>query len=175
MIGEIRDGETATIAVQAALTGHMVLSTLHTNDAAGAVARLIHMGVEPFLIASSLILSQAQRIYRKLCPACRRRREVPWDVLEQHGIDGEQFREARLYAPVGCLHCLHIGFSGREAVMEILEVDDNIRDMILRGVSSGEIRRASQQAGMLTLRDAGLRKACRGSTSIEEIVRVTSG
>lgn len=174
MIGEIRDHETATIAVQAALTGHLVLSTLHTNDAAGAVARLVHMGVEPFLIASSLALSQAQRIYRRLCPACKRQREIPWDVLQQNSIDCDLFRSVKLYKPYGCLHCNHIGYSGREAAMEILEVDDEIRGQILSGATAAKIRETAVGKGMLTLREAGLRRVRKGITSIEEILRVTT-
>jgi type IV pilus assembly protein PilB len=174
MVGEIRDKETAGIAVQAALTGHMVLSTLHTNDASGAVARLIHMGVEAFLISSALIMAQAQRIYRKLCRACKRRREVPWDVLQLHGIDVDVLKDGRLYAPTGCLHCGQIGYAGRDAVMEILEIDDGIRELILREATAAHIRDAAVAKGMRTLRGAGLQRVCKGITSIEEILRVTS-
>ncbi|MBL7115031.1 MAG: Flp pilus assembly complex ATPase component TadA [Kiritimatiellae bacterium] len=174
MVGEIRDKETASIAIQASLTGHLVLSTLHTNDAPGAVARLIHMGIEPFLITSSLILSQAQRIYRKLCHSCRKPREIPWDVLHRHGIDAEIFKDQELYAPKGCLHCSHVGYSGRDAVMEILVMNEDLRDLVLRDASAGEIRKKAIEDGMKTLRQAGLQRVCHGSTSIEEILRVTS-
>ena len=174
MVGEIRDKETASIAIQASLTGHLVLSTLHTNDAPGAVARLIHMGIEPFLITSSLILSQAQRIYRKLCHSCRKPREIPWDVLHQNGIDAEIFKDKELYGPKGCLHCSHVGYSGRDAVMEILVMTEDIRDLILRDASASEIRKKAIEDGMTTLRQSGLQRVCHGATSIEEILRVTS-
>ena len=173
MVGEIRDGETASIAIQAALTGHLVLSTLHTNDAASAVARLIHMGVEPFLISSALVASQAQRIYRRLCRACRKRREIPWDVLSLHSIDSDLFRDAKLFAAKGCLRCGHIGYSGRESVMEILEVDEDIKELILREVSAAKLRDMAVSKGMLTLRDAGLQRVLKGITSVEEMLRVT--
>jgi type II secretory ATPase GspE/PulE/Tfp pilus assembly ATPase PilB-like protein len=174
MVGEIRDHETATIAVQAALTGHLVLSTLHTNDAAGAVARMIHMGVEPFLLSSSLIMAQAQRIFRKLCRICKCRREIPWDVLQRNHLDSNLFRDARLYSPVGCLHCDRVGYSGRDAIMEILTVDEEIRNMIIHEPNVSAIREAAMRKGMVTLRQGGLQHVCRGVTSIEEILRVTS-
>ncbi len=174
MVGEIRDRETAGIAVQASLTGHLVLSTLHTNDAAGAVARLTHMGVETFLLSSSLIVSQAQRIYRKLCPACKQPREIPWDALQRQGIDCERFAGVTLYAPTGCLHCNYIGFMGRDAIMEILEVDEEIQDLILDGSDANHIRTVAISKGMATLREGGLTRAVRGETSLEEIMRVTS-
>ncbi len=151
-----------------------MLSTLHTNDAASAVARLIHMDVEPFLISSALLTSQAQRIYRRLCRACRKRREIPWDVLSMHQIDSALFRDAKLYTSKGCLRCGHIGYSGRESVMEILEVDDDIRDLILHESSALKIREMAVAKGMLTLRDAGLQRVLKGITTVEEMIRVTS-
>jgi type IV pilus assembly protein PilB len=174
MVGEIRDRETAGIAVQASLTGHLVLSTLHTNDAAGAVARLTHMGVETFLLSSSLIMSQAQRIFRKLCPACKQPRELQWDALQRQGIDCERFAGVTLYHPAGCLHCNNIGFMGRDAIMEILEVDEELQDLILQGSDANHLRRVAVSKGMATLREGGLARAARGETSLEEIIRVTS-
>ena len=174
MVGEIRDRETATIAVEAAMTGHLVLSTLHTNDAAGAVVRLLHMGVEPFLIASSLLLAQAQRIFRILCPVCKRRRMVPNDVLRMHDIDPALFEDAAFYRPNGCGRCANIGFSGRSAIMEILPVDEEIRELILSQTNALQIRRRAIAKGMLTLRDVGLMRVRRGVTTIEEILRVTA-
>ncbi len=174
MVGEIRDRETASIAVQASLTGHLVLSTLHTNDAAGAVSRLTHMGVETFLLSSSLIMSQAQRIYRKLCPACKQPQEIPWDALQGEGIDCERFSGVTLYDAKGCLHCNYIGFMGRDAIMEILEVDEEIQDLILQGSDANHIRTLAISKGMATLREGGLTRAAGGETSLEEIMRITS-
>ena len=175
LVGEIRDRETATIAVQASLTGHLVLSTLHTNDAAGAVARMIHMGVEPFLLSSSLILSQAQRIYRKLCPICRRPRDLPHNILAANNLDPADFAGATIFASCGCAQCSYVGYAGRDAVMEMLPVDDEIRELILTDASAARLRRLAVSKGMTTLRQAGVRCVRAGTTSIEEILRVTSG
>ena len=175
MVGEIRDGETAGIAVQAALTGHLVLSTLHTNDAAGAVARLINMGIEPFLLASSIIMTQAQRLYRKLCPHCKRARELPLDVLKTNNIDPDLFDGVKVYEPFGCPKCGDIGYKGRSALMEIMPVDEELRSVILREGNASAMREHATQNGMKTLRDAGLQKVREGLTNIEEILRVTSG
>ena len=176
MVGEIRDGETAGIAVKAALTGHLVLSTLHTNDAAGAVNRLSNMGVEPFLLASSVLMTQAQRLFRRVCPTCRKSREMPLDVLQLHDIDASQFEgistfEANL---AGCPKCTGIGYKGRGAIMEILVLDDTLRELVQRDVSSHELATAAAANGMRTLRDVGLTKVKEGMTSLEEILRVTS-
>ena len=173
MVGEIRDVETASIAVQASLTGHLVLSTLHTNDASGAVARLVHMGVEPFLIASSLLLSQAQRIYRKLCPQCRRPVQVDPELLAANGLSEGVFEAGRLQGPVGCPRCSGIGYAGRRVLMELLPNNREIRERILRRASTEEIRDQARAAGMQTLREAGLRRVLEGDTSLEEVLRVT--
>jgi type II secretory ATPase GspE/PulE/Tfp pilus assembly ATPase PilB-like protein len=173
LVGEIRDHETASIAIQAAMTGHLVLSTLHTNDAAGAVTRLVHMGIEPFLIASSLLLAQAQRIYRKLCPACRRKRALPTDILRGHGIDPGIFHDMTLFGPFGCPQCRNIGYRGRAAIMELLPVDEEVRELILRRASAGAMRSYAVGHGMMSLRDAGFLRVRKGDTSIEEILRVT--
>lgn len=175
MVGEIRDSETAAIAVQAALTGHLVLSTLHTNDAAGAVARLRYMGIEAFLLASSLIMTQAQRLYRKLCPACRKERKLPLEILRLNHIDPERFANVPMYEAVGCPKCFNTGYKGRGALMEILLVDDAIRSLILEEASAGVIRDQAVKNGMITLREAGLQRVRDGQTSIEEILLVTSG
>ena len=175
MVGEIRDGETAMIAVQAALTGHMVLSTLHTNDAAGAIARLSQMGVEPFLLASSVVLTQAQRLYRRLCPSCKRPQELPFETLRLHHIDPSIFSGAEVFAPIGCPKCGGIGYKGRGAIMEVLRVDDEIRNAILREASGGEIADLAIKNGMMTLRDVAFLRVRDGSTSIEEAIRVTTG
>jgi type IV pilus assembly protein PilB len=175
MIGEIRDGETAAIAVQAALTGHLVLSTLHTNDAAGAVARLLYMGIEAFLLASSLIMTQAQRLYRKVCPACRRERDIPVDILKLNHIDPAFFEGATLYEARGCPKCFNTGYKGRGALMEILLVDESIRALMLKDCSASAIRDQAEKNGMMILRNVGLHKAKEGLTSIEEILMTTSG
>ncbi|HBA85858.1 MAG TPA: secretion system protein E [Verrucomicrobia bacterium] len=175
MVGEIRDGETASIAVQAALTGHLVLSTLHTNDAAGAIARLLYMGIEAFLLSSSLIMTQAQRLYRKLCPACKKQRELPSEILRLNKIDPEIFSGATLYEAHGCPKCGNTGYKGRGALMEILMVGDEVKALMLKEASSGEIRDVAVKNGMLTLRDVGLLRVRDGVTSVEEVLLVTSG
>ncbi len=175
MVGEIRDGETAAMAVQAALTGHLVLSTLHTNDAAGAVARLLYMGIEAFLLASSLIMTQAQRLFRKLCPACRKERELPLEVLRLNHVDPAQFEGKMLYEAHGCPKCINTGYKGRGALMEILMVDESIRQIMLKEASAGVIRDQAIKNGMITLREAGLSRVKDGLTSIEEILMVTGG
>ncbi len=183
LVGEIRDGETAEIAVKAALTGHLVLSTLHTNDAAGAIARLIDMGIPPFLLSSSLVLSQAQRLYRKLCTACRQQIELPVDVLVANKIDPAYFLKAGenttgyvpVYKAVGCPKCNNTGFKGRGAIMEVLPVLDNIKELIMKGATSGEIREAACANGMITLKEAGLQKVREGLTSLESAMEMTGG
>ncbi|MBV7482794.1 type II secretion system ATPase GspE [Bordetella sp. BOR01] len=159
MIGEIRDLETAQIAVQASLTGHLVLATLHTNDATSAVTRLVDMGVEPFLLASSLLGVLAQRLVRRLCPQCRRPDTLP---------DGTV-----VYRPVGCEACNHTGYSGRSGIHELFAVDDNVRHLIHAGRDEQALRAQALRSGMRTLRDDGQRWVEAGMTSPEEIVRVT--
>ena len=158
MIGEIRDLETAQIAVQASLTGHLVLATLHTNDSVSAVTRLTDMGVEPFLLASSLLGVLAQRLVRKLCPECKR-------PTTQDG--------ARVFHPVGCAACNHTGYSGRSGIHELFTVDDEARRLIHEGSDERELRRAAAAAGMRTMREDGQRWVDGGQTSPEEILRVT--
>jgi len=173
MVGEIRDNETAGIAIQAALTGHLVLSTLHTRDAAGAVVRLVNMGIDPLLVSSSLLLAQAQRLFRLLCPYCKSSMELSPDILRRHEIDPGLLADARLYAPTGCVRCKNLGYSGRKAVMEILEVDRGMQDLILRECSAEEIRQEAQKTrGMRTLMEAGMTCVRQGITSLEEVLRV---
>lgn len=174
MVGEIRDGETATIAVEAALTGHMVLSTLHTNDAAGAIARLTDMGIEPFMLSSSVLLTQAQRLYRKLCPVCKKEIDIPLEILKKNRIDPSLFEETQFYQTAGCPKCNGIGYKGRGALMEILLVNDVIRRTILTNPEADAIAKIAIENGMRTLREAGLERLREGATSIEEIMRVTS-
>ena len=175
LVGEIRDAETAQIAVKAALTGHLVLSTLHTNDASGAVTRLMDMGIQPFLLASSLIMAQAQRLYRKLCPACKRPATLDPLVFEANKIPMDFFGSTEIYEPQGCPKCTK-GYKGRGAIMEVLSVDEVIRPLILRGATSGEIREvAVEKCGMLTLKTVGLMKVKAGLTSMAAILEVTGG
>jgi len=175
LVGEIRDGETADIAVKAALTGHLVLSTLHTNDAAGVIARLVDMGVPPFLIASSLILAQAQRLYRKLCSSCKKDAAVPRDVLEANRIDAKFFDNQPLFFPVGCPRCNGTGYKGRGAIMEVLPVEDNIRDAIVHGMTTSDLRALAIRNGMISLKDVGLMKVRDGITSLAAALEVTGG
>ena len=174
LVGEIRDGETAEIAVKAALTGHLVLSTLHTNDAPGAVTRLIDMGIEPFMLGSCLVLAQAQRLYRKICTACRKRAKLDEQILKMNHIDPAMFEGAKVYAAVGCPRCSN-GYKGRGAIMEVLLVNDAIRDGILRGMNTGEIRELAQANGMVGLKEAGLQRVKDGLTSLEGALAVTGG
>lgn len=175
MIGEIRDQETAAIAVKAALTGHLVLSTLHTNDAAGAITRLRDMGIEAFLLSSSIIMSQAQRLYKKLCPTCKKPGKIPEKLLQLNNIDHLFFKDAQFYQPTGCPKCINTGFKGRSSLMEILMVDDDIRQLILQNVNAKVLSDKAIEKGMMTLRMAGLEKVREGITSLEEIISVTGG
>ena len=175
LVGEIRDGETADIAVKAALTGHLVLSTLHTNDAAGVIARLVDMGVPPFLISSSLILAQAQRLYRKLCSACKKEADVPQDVLATNRIDPTFFNGKPLFFPIGCPRCNGTGYKGRGAIMEVLPVEDSIRDAIVHGKTTSELRALAIKNGMISLKEVGLMKVRDGITSLAAALEVTGG
>lgn len=174
LVGEIRDGETAEIAVKAALTGHLVLSTLHTNDASGAVARLIDMGIQPFMLGSCLVLSQAQRLYRKLCSSCRKATTIPEKVLEINNLPLDFFAGHKVYTAAGCPRC-NDGFKGRGAIMEVLLVNDAIRQGILSGSNSAELRDIAEQNGMVTLKSAGLDRVRQGHTSFEAALAVTGG
>ena len=175
LVGEIRDGETADIAVKAALTGHLVLSTLHTNDAPGVIARLIDMGIPPFLLASSLILAQAQRLYRRLCPYCKAPMEGAFDpqMLEANEIDPHAFDGATVYDAVGCPKCNGSGYKGRGAIMEVLPVSDDVRTAIVKGLPSDAIRKIAVKEGMMTLKDVGLLKVRDGLTSLKAALAVT--
>ena len=173
LVGEIRDLETAEIAIQASLTGHLVLSTLHTNDAATAVNRLVDMGVEPFLVASSLSAVMAQRLMRRLC-SCKERFQPDPASLVEVGIDPADIT-GPVYRPKdgGCDQCLHTGYRGRTGIYELLTINDKIRSMIVKNLSSNEIRNAGVEAGMITLRMDGGSKFLQGLTSLEEVVRIT--
>lgn len=176
MVGEIRDRDTAEIAIRAALTGHLVFSTLHTNDSAGSVNRLLDMGIEPFLVASSVEGVIAQRLVRRLCPSCRQSVEV--DAAQREFLKGEGFpldalEKKMIYEPVGCDDCRGSGFKGRTGIYEILVIDDHIRPLIINRASSGEIKREALKYGLHTLREDGWRKVLAGVTTVEEILRVT--
>lgn len=173
LVGEIRDDLTADIAVKAALTGHLVLSTLHTNDASGVIARLIDMKVPPFLLASSLILAQAQRLYRKLCPICKAPSAINNDVLEANEIDPADFLNATVFESVGCPKCNNIGYKGRGAIMEVLPISDRVRAEIVKGSPSSIIRSIAVEEGMVTLKRAGVMKVCSGVTSLHAALEVT--
>ena len=176
MVGEIRDLETAEIAIQASLTGHLVFSTVHTNDAAGAITRLVDMGVEPFLVASSLMGVLAQRLVRVLCKDCREAYFPTPEELKQIGLTAQQVREASggmLYRPVGCANCNNNGYRGRNGIYEMMLMDDEIRQLILKNVDSGTIKKSAVSKGMRTLMDDGAKKVLKGLTSIAEVLSVT--
>ncbi len=176
MVGEIRDGETAKIAVEAALTGHMVLSTLHTNDAPGAVTRLNEMGVEPFLVTSSLVGVLAQRLVRRLCPKCKEAYQISKEellkIFPDLPLDEYPEDEFTLYRPKGCITCNNTGYKGREAVFEFLTVTDEMKELILDRANAAQIKELAVKQGMHTLKDEGIYKVMHGKTSIEEILRV---
>jgi general secretion pathway protein E len=173
LVGEIRDLETAEIAVQAALTGHLVFSTLHTNDASSGITRLINMGIEPFLASSSLRAIVAQRLVRLLCSVCRKPYSLSEEEISEQGLREHVAPGQVLYAPAGCEHCLHTGYRGRTALFEILELDEDMQSLMLRTSDSNTIRREAVTSGMRTLRHNGFAKVARGLTSIDEVLRVT--
>jgi len=174
MVGEIRDYETAEIAVKAALTGHLVLSTLHTNDAPSTVTRLLNMGIEPFLVSSSLNLILAQRLARRVCPDCREPAQVPPKALVDAGMKPERVKFARPARGKGCDQCNGTGFRGRVALYEVMPIKDEIKDLVLRGGSALDIKREAVRLGMKTLRQSGLTKVEEGVTTLEEVLRVTA-
>jgi type IV pilus assembly protein PilB len=175
MVGEIRDYETAEIAVKAALTGHLVLSTLHTNDAPSTVNRLLNMGIEPFLVASSVVLIMAQRLARKICTECKQQVEIPEKTLIDIGLTPKQASEFTCYQGVGCPNCSDTGYKGRIGLYEIMPIDEQIRELILEGASAAEIKQAAVDNGMQTLRRAAINKLLDGSTTVDEVLRVTFG
>lgn len=172
LVGEIRDAETAQIAIEAALTGHLVLSTLHTNDSAGAVTRLVEMGIEPFLCASSVVAVQAQRLARLICPNCKESYTPPIESIKQFGLAAFTDADISFYRGRGCDHCKTTGYRGRIGIFELLTVTDRIRSLILQRASTSEIKHAAIEEGMRTMQDDGLRKVLDGITTIEECLRV---
>ncbi|MEW5806031.1 MAG: type IV-A pilus assembly ATPase PilB [Acidobacteriota bacterium] len=173
LVGEIRDFETAEIAVKAALTGHLVLSTLHTNDAPSTINRLMNMGVEPFLVSTSVNLIAAQRLIRKICRDCKEEIQVPQQVLVDIGFSHEETKKLKMHKGKGCYNCNNTGYKGRTGLFEVMELSDDIRELILAGASSIELRRKAIENGMISLRESGLQKLRDGITTIEEIVRET--
>ncbi|HTO12329.1 MAG TPA: ATPase, T2SS/T4P/T4SS family [Candidatus Binatia bacterium] len=174
LVGEMRDLDTAQIANRAALTGHLVLSTLHTNDAPSTVTRLIDMGIPPFLLGSSLRLIVAQRLARKICEACREPCEGDEADLVAHGLKPQGRGAVTLYRGAGCATCSYTGLKGRVALYEVLPITREIRELVVRGADAGEIKKVARDIGMLTLREAGLMKVLEGVTTVEEVLRVTA-
>lgn len=173
MIGEIRDLETAEIAIQASLTGHLVFSTLHTNDSAGAITRLVDMGVEPFLVSSSVVAILAQRLVRLVCQQCREPYEPSDEELREVGLSRTQLPEGKIFRATGCDRCLKTGYSGRIGIYELLTVNDEVRGMITKNTDSMTIKKAAIRNGMRTLREDGADKIAQGLTTTEEVLRVT--
>ncbi|HLL73458.1 MAG TPA: type IV-A pilus assembly ATPase PilB [Pyrinomonadaceae bacterium] len=173
LVGEIRDFETAEIAIKAALTGHLVLSTLHTNDAPSTISRLMNMGIEPFLVATSVNLIQAQRLIRRVCTECKEVHPTPSEALVEIGFTKEEAHDLKIYKGKGCAKCNNTGYKGRVGLYEVMEITDDIRELILIGASALELRKRAIENGMLTLRASGLVKIRNGVTTIEEVVRET--
>ena len=173
MVGEIRDFETAEIAIKAALTGHMVLSTLHTNDAPATISRLLNMGIEPFLVASAVNLIVAQRLARKVCDGCKTVVQVSPQMLLNLGVPSEELQGFTCYKGAGCARCSNTGYKGRVALYEVLPVREEVREQILQGASAGEIKKEAVSLGMKSLRQAALQKLKEGVTSVEEVIKVT--
>ena len=173
LVGEIRDFETAEIAIKAALTGHLVLSTLHTNDAPSTVSRLVNMGIEPFLVATSVNIIQAQRLIRRICSECKEEISMPVEGLIEVGFSAEEAGELKLYKGRGCAVCNQTGFKGRVGLYEVMEITDELRELIIIGASAMELRRKAIDLGMITLRESGLCKIRQGITTIEEVVKET--
>jgi type IV pilus assembly protein PilB len=173
LVGEIRDLETAEIATKAALTGHLVLSTLHTNDAPGTVSRLTSMGIEPFLVASSLNLICAQRLVRRVCKDCRKEQHVPPPALLDAGFTAEEIGTLQIFQGSGCPTCNGTGYKGRIGLYEVMEMSEQLREAVITGASALDIRRLAVANGMITLRESGLNKIRAGITTIAEVLRET--
>jgi type IV pilus assembly protein PilB len=172
MVGEIRDGETARISIEAALTGHMMLTTLHTNDAPGAITRLTKMGIEAFLTASAVDCVVAQRLARKLCSHCKRRAVLPKQALTEAGL--RVGTDVEGYEPVGCGRCNQSGYKGRVGLYSVMAMSERIKEMTVAQATEAEIATVAREEGMLTLREDGLLKVRGGMTSLEEVLRVTA-
>jgi type IV pilus assembly protein PilB len=173
LVGEMRDFETVDIAIKAALTGHLVFSTVHTNDAASTITRLVNMNVETFLVADSVFMIVAQRLVRRLCKKCRAKHNLTTETLVDIGYTVKEAPKVKAYKPVGCNVCHNTGYKGRVGLFEVMEVSDEIKDLILAKAHSKEIKKKSIEQGMITLRRSGLLKIKEGITSIEEVLRET--
>ena len=173
LVGEIRDFETAEIAVKAALTGHLVLSTLHTNDAPSTISRLMNMGIEPFLVATSVNLICAQRLVRRICSNCKEELDVPQQALLDAGFTPEEAKTTKIYHGKGCTTCNKGGYKGRTGLYEVMEINDELRELILVGASALELKKKAIEQGMLTLRRSGLVKIAAGQTTMDEVLRET--
>jgi len=173
LVGEIRDFETAEIAVKAALTGHLVLSTLHTNDAPSTISRLMNMGIEPFLVATSVNLIQAQRLVRRICKECKVEVKTLDEAMIDVGFPASEIKEIKTFKGAGCANCNGTGYKGRVGLYEVMEITEELRELILVGASGLELRRKAIEDGMLTLRRSGLEKIRQGMTTVEEVVRET--
>jgi type IV pilus assembly protein PilB len=173
LVGEIRDFETAEIAIKAALTGHLVLSTLHTNDAPSTISRLMNMGIEPFLVATSVNLIQAQRLIRRVCKDCKQEHPTPPEAMIEVGFSSEEAKTIKTYKGKGCATCNNTGYKGRIGLYEVMEITDELRELILIGASALELRKKAIDDGMISLRESGLFKIREGVTTIEEVVRET--
>jgi type IV pilus assembly protein PilB len=173
LVGEIRDFETAEIGVKAALTGHLVLSTLHTNDAPSTISRLMNMGIEPFLVATSVNLICAQRLVRRICSNCKEELEVPEQALIDAGYTPEEAKKTKIYHGKGCTTCGKRGYKGRTGLYEVMEINDELRELILVGASALELKKKAIEQGMITLRRSGLTKVALGQTTMEEVLRET--
>jgi type IV pilus assembly protein PilB len=173
LVGEVRDFETAEIAIKAALTGHLVLSTLHTNDAPSTISRLMNMGIEPFLVATSVNLIQAQRLIRRICKDCKTELATPPEAMIEVGFSADEVAKVKTYRGKGCATCNNTGYKGRIGLYEVLEITDEIRELILIGASALELRKKAIDDGMISLRESGLHKIRSGVTTIEEVVRET--
>lgn len=175
LVGEIRDLETAEIAISAAMTGHLVFSTLHTNDAPGANTRLVEMGVKPFLVASAIQAVIAQRLVRTICKECKEKYEPDALVIKDLGFDPNEYKDKPFYRGRGCEACNYTGYKGRTAIHEIMENSDEIRDLVLNNATSDDIRKTARKQGMRTLREDGWLKVLRGNTTMVEVARITAG
>src|SRR5579859_7349094 len=173
LVGEIRDSETAEIAIKAALTGHLVLSTLHTNDAPSTISRLMNMGIEPFLVATSVNLICAQRLVRRVCANCKEELEIPEQALIDAGYSPDEVKTTKIYHGKGCSTCNKGGYKGRTGLYEVMEVNDELRELILVGASALELKKKAIEQGMITLRRSGLVKVALGQTTLEEVLRET--
>jgi type IV pilus assembly protein PilB len=175
MVGEIRDIETGSIAIKAALTGHLVLSTLHTNDAPSTVTRMVDMGIEPFNVASAVNLITAQRLVRRICSSCKEPATYPGEYLRAAGLTEEEIAETIFYRGAGCDQCGGSGYRGRQGLYEVMAMSPTLRRMILQGSSTADLRDQAVSEGMLTLRMDGMLKVKRGITTLEEVIKETAG